>query len=273
LDGGRVTTDALGKLQDLLRELFQFESKELDFGIYRIMNHKRREIRHFIDEGLPRTVEGALKGGVVAQQAAQAEDLRQKTDRVKETFGEYAIDTQGELNESFRETPLGREYLEARSRAGSAVDLEELKATIFNHVYTFFSRYYDNGDFLSKQRYSRRQKYAVPYNGEEIYLHWANADQYYVKTGEHFTDYRYKTNSGITVRFELVAADTEQNNVKGERRFFVPRTQDTSYDEDASALTVPFEYRPLTAKEQTAYGTRNQQEKIIEEAAADPPPA
>ena len=38
---------------------------------------------------------------------------------------------------------------------------------------------YEGGDFLSKLRYSRRQRYAVPYNGEEVYLHWANADPYY----------------------------------------------------------------------------------------------
>jgi adenine-specific DNA-methyltransferase len=254
----------------LLKELFQFENADLDFGIYRIMNHKRAEIRRFLDEGLPGIVEEALQGGAAARQSAQAKELRQTTDRIKETFGEYAVDPGGELNESFRETPLGKQYLDLRARAGGAVDLEDLKATIFNHVYTFFGRYYDDGDFLSKRRYSRRQKYAVPYNGEEVYLHWANADQYYVKTGEHFTDYRYKS-GGVTVRFELVAADTEQNNVKGEKRFFVPRTEDAAYDGDARTLTVPFEYRPLTAKEQTAYGTRNQQEKIIEEATADLP--
>jgi adenine-specific DNA-methyltransferase len=234
------------------------------------MNHKRGEIEGFIQNGLAETVEEALRGGAVARQTAQAEELRQTTERIKESFGEYAIGSKGELNESFQETPLGKQYLDLRSKTGGAVDLEELKATIFNHVYTFFSRYYDNGDFLSKRRYSRRQKYAVPYNGEEVYLHWANADQYYVKTGEHFTDYRFK-NNGVTVHFELAAADTEQNNVKGERRFFVPRAKDAVYDEDARTLTIPFEYRPLTAREQTAYGTRNQQEKIIEEAAADLP--
>ncbi len=56
-----MTTDAPGRLQDLLKELFQFESKELDFGIYRIMNHKRTEIRRFIDEGLPTAVEEGEK--------------------------------------------------------------------------------------------------------------------------------------------------------------------------------------------------------------------
>ena len=184
--------DAFARLQVLLRELFQFESKELDFGIYRILNHKRGAIEDFIRVGLGAMVEDALSGGATARQSARAEELESLTDRVKEDLGEYAINSRGELDERYRETPLGKQYAELHSRAGDAVDLEDLKAEIFNHVYTFFSRYYDNGDFLSKRRYSRRQKYAVPYNGEEVYLHWANADQYYIKTGEHFTDYRYK---------------------------------------------------------------------------------
>ncbi len=33
--------DARKKFQHLLRELFQFDTADLDFGIYRIMNHKR----------------------------------------------------------------------------------------------------------------------------------------------------------------------------------------------------------------------------------------
>ncbi|HZY66338.1 MAG TPA: DNA methyltransferase, partial [Rubrobacteraceae bacterium] len=175
------------------------------------------------------------------------------------------------MNESFHETPLGKQYLDLRSRAGEPVDQEELKAIVFNHVYTFFSRYYDNGDFLSKRRYSRRQKYAIPYNGEEVYLHWANADQYYIKTGEHFTDYRYKAPDGVTVCFEITAADTEKNNVKGDKRFFVPRTKEAAYDEDVRTLTVHFEYRPLTAKEEKAYGSRNQHEKVIAEAVEQLP--
>ncbi len=103
-----MTTDALTRLQGLLRELFQFENADLDFGIYRIMNHKRREVRAFVDEGLPRLVDDALKGDAVARQAADAAQLRQATDRVRETFGEYAIDPKGGLHENFRETPLGK---------------------------------------------------------------------------------------------------------------------------------------------------------------------
>jgi len=37
------------QLKEKLRELFQFQSQDLDFGIYRIMNYKRREIEKFIE--------------------------------------------------------------------------------------------------------------------------------------------------------------------------------------------------------------------------------
>ena len=263
--------DAFSRLQELLRELFQFDNKDLDFGIYRIMNHKRGAVEDFIRNGLADAVDRALEGGAVARQVARAEELQLATQAAKTALGEAAIDPSGELDPKYTDTPAGSEYLEVRSRAGTPVDLEGLRAEIFNHVYTFFSRYYDNGDFLSKRRYSRRQKYAIPYNGEEVYLHWANADQYYIKTGEHFTDYRYKSKDGVTVHFELGSADTEQNNVKGDKRFFVPRAKEASYDEQSRTLTVPFEYRPLTAKEEKAYGTRNQQDKIIVEAAGQLP--
>jgi len=38
-------SEALQRFQELLRELFEFECADLDFGIYRIMNHKREVIR------------------------------------------------------------------------------------------------------------------------------------------------------------------------------------------------------------------------------------
>lgn len=106
---------------------------------------------------------------------------------------------------------------------------------------------------MSLRRYSRRDKYAIPYNGEEVHLHWANADQYYIKTGENFTDYSYK-HGGWTVHFKLRDANVEQNNVKGAKRFFIPRIADIELDAKARSLAIPFEYRPLNADEEIRYG-------------------
>lgn len=46
--------DAKTKFQQLLRELFQFDCADLDFGIYHIMNYKRSVIERFISDDLPK---------------------------------------------------------------------------------------------------------------------------------------------------------------------------------------------------------------------------
>jgi len=52
--------DSLQKFQDLLKRLFQFETSDLDFGIYRILNYKREQIERFIQEELKTKVESAF---------------------------------------------------------------------------------------------------------------------------------------------------------------------------------------------------------------------
>ncbi|PKN61281.1 MAG: hypothetical protein CVU57_30230 [Deltaproteobacteria bacterium HGW-Deltaproteobacteria-15] len=42
--------DALKRLQDLFRELFQLELADLDFGLYRLFHLKRMEIETFLNE-------------------------------------------------------------------------------------------------------------------------------------------------------------------------------------------------------------------------------
>ena len=40
------------KLSSLLKELFQTNQADLDFGIYRVINQRRDEINQFLDEEL-----------------------------------------------------------------------------------------------------------------------------------------------------------------------------------------------------------------------------
>ena len=270
------TQSNLAKFQYLLRELFQFDCADLDFGIYRIMNHKRDAVDQFIRERLPAIVEEELDRGPLAQQARAEGNLAEVAQRVKANLGEDAIDEHGVLHPPETELPIVRElvqeYEEAqRQAAGGSRSRDAVEAAIYNHLYTFFSRYYEEGDFISKRRYSRNQRYAIPYNGEEVYLHWANSDQYYVKTDEHFRNYDWKAPNGVSVHFRLKNADVEQNNVKGDRRFFIPRIPETEWGADGNTITIPFEYRPLSGSETAAYGSRNQQDKIIGEAVAKIP--
>ena len=258
------------KLKTLLRDLFQFDAVDLDFGIYRIMNQRRAEIGDFVEKGLLDAVVQEftlLQEGVVEE---KREELNRVARRIREAYHPGAIDEQGALSlpEQFMQAALPAVYVRLQIEVKRATVSSEAEAEIFNALYTFFSRYYDQGDFVTKRRYSRTHKYAIPYNGEEVLLHWANRDQYYVKTADVLTDYAFRVDShgGYRVRFKLAAADTEQGNVKGDKRYFFPAAEGvpSEYDEDRRELTLFFEYRPLNDAEKTTYGQARIQEKIIE---------
>ena len=259
-------SESLQKLQDLLQKLFRADAADLDFGIYRIINYRRDQLQTFIDEDLPTIVDNILNADAVAKAAQQkVEDMAQQ---IRQTLGDNVIDTSGHLiNNAFENVPILQEYLAARRKLVTQHPINERQDDVYNHLYTFFSRYYDNGDFIPRRRYSQTERYAVPYNGEEIYLHWANRDQYYVKSGEHFSSYRFKS-QGITVTFDLRDVDIEKDNVKGDKRFFIPLSAETKYKPETDEICIPFEYRPLTDEEKKRYSGQKQQDKIID--AAEP---
>lgn len=235
------------KLQDELRKLFQFDVSDLDFGIYRILNRKKDQIEHFIEKDLLDAVNEGLKE-YQQQDASQVDEIKQQ---IIENLSDDAFDKQGNLVK-YESTKLGKEYLEALEKAERQEVGADTEKKIYNDLFTFFSRYYDNGDFLSKRRISTRDsKYAVPYNGEEVLLHWANKDQYYIKTGEQFTSFKFELDGGKkSVWFKVAQAETEKDNVKEEEsRSFVLRSEDPIEVED-DELTLWFEYRPLTDEEE-----------------------
>ena len=258
------------KLKAKLREIFQFESKDLDFGIYRIMNYKRKEIEEFIEKELIGEIKRqlALTGEEEIQKIKEEfERIRQK---VKETLGESAF-INGELKKEFKNTPLGREYYERKKQFEEIKISEDLEKAIYNHLINFFSRYYDNGDFISKRRYGKNEKYVVPYNGEEVLLYWANKEQYYIKTTEYFRKYTFSKDTiygRYTFNFRVVEAEEEKGNIKApEKKFFVLNEKVFDFDKDKKELNIYFEYRGLTEEEEEKYknGNSASQDKINEE--------
>ena len=194
------TNEKLNRFISLLEEIFELNKADLDFGIYRIMNIRRNEIMKFLSEDLPKKVQETL------------EPFAQNTGEIKERIA--AIEKQAaELGIEISTSPkLAEEYARLKSQLASGTDLSSLETDVYSALYKFFSRYYDEGDFISKRRY-KEGVYAIPYEGEEVKLHWANADQYYIKTAENFHDYTFIAD-GKKVHFRLVDATTEKNNNK-----------------------------------------------------------
>ena len=257
-------SESLQKLQKLLEELFRTDAKELTFGIYGVINYKREQLEDFIDDELPAIVNDAL------DKNPEIESTRQEIEHLKEqiiqNFGDGVLDDDGNLiNEAYGNTPLVQKYFETIAQVGTPPAQDQRADAVFNHLYVFFSRYYEDGDFIPRRRYSQTDRYAVPYNGEEVYLHWANRDQYYVKSGAYFSTYRFKSQD-TTVTFDLRDVDVEKDNIQGTKRFFIPISAETDYKPESNEVCIPFEYRPLTDAEKKRWSGNKQQNKIVDDA-------
>jgi len=227
------------KLKILLKELFQLDQPDLDFGLYRIMRARSAEITQFLDKDLLPQV----KASFAAYQPADKADIQKELDKVINAVKEADMDPE--------QSPKVKE-LRAKL-ANEAVDIGTLESEVYDHLYSFFRRYYSEGDFISKRVY-KEGVYAIPYEGEEVKLHWANADQYYIKTSEYLRDYAFRLNPANEadpkrVHFRLAdAAEGEHGNVKeaeGKNRVFV-LAADNFMQEEVKELVIRFEYRPAT---------------------------
>jgi len=123
---------------------------------------------------------------------------------------------------------------------------------LYNHLYTFFSRYYRDGDFFTQTRRGREAKYMVPYNGEDVHFHWKTWGSHYVKTSEELKTYACRLGSWRVV-FELSEASQEKDNVKGQTRYFFPLPKQIVASTATQTLTLPFVFRPLTEAETKKY--------------------
>ncbi len=228
----------LEKLKRLLAEVFQLDQAELDFGIYRIMNAKREEITRFFDQDLLPQVREAFQAYEAENRGAVEAELAEAIEKAKE------------LGADPESLPRVKEL---RAKLAQAVDVTALENEVYSHLYNFFRRYYQEGDFISQRRY-KEGVYAIPYEGEEVKLYWANHDQYYIKTSEYLRDYSFKLPSGKRVHFKLAQADTEKDNNRAangnERRFILSQEQPLA--EENGELVIRFDYRPYPDKAKQA---------------------
>jgi adenine-specific DNA-methyltransferase len=246
----------------------------MDFGIYRILNYKRKQIEKFIDDDLKNKVETAF----AKYKDVRMMNINQKFEKAKENviknIGDHAFNSIGDLKEEFKNTNVGRDYLDILAHKKEAEAIDEIKDSVFNDLYNFFSRYYEEGDFIPQYRYSiKGHKYAIPYNGEEVKLYWANQDQYYIKTGILFRDYTFMAED-FKVIFRTVSAKEELGSNKATKeRFFVLDDQAPVNLEDKN-LIIRFQYRELTQNEVMSYGVEgggnnSKQEKINQKSFSD----
>lgn len=237
-----MANERLERFVALMRSIFELDKSDLDFGIYRIMNLRKAKIEEFLTLGLPKKVQETL-APFASNDAHEVKAQLAEIEASARQFGVADIATLPEAN------PMRQKYQDLQHQLASGTDLAGLETDVYSALFSFFNRYYDEGDFISKRRY-KEGVYAIPYEGEEVKLHWANQDQYYIKTSENFKDYTFIA-EGVTVHFRLVDATTEQNNNKesdDSKRTFMLYTEDAEhpdihtfdYDPEKRELIIRF---------------------------------
>ena len=259
-------------LVKLLKALFQLDQPDLDFGFYRIMHAKADTVGDFLKNDLIGIIEDAFGE---ADQAAIAE-ARQRYEKAIEEAKKYSA-PDPEATEPVQK---------AKAALDDANNRDTNEGEIYEHLYRFFERYYDDGDFMSRRYFARETDskaatYAVPYDGREVYLHWANRDQYYIKTSEYLSNFTFDIAQHFTSKEERVlhnvpdrlklhcriveATEGEHNNNKATdktERFFLIHDEQPVVME-AGELVLQFEYRPDSEKSGTA---GKWQEGLIDDA-------
>ena len=194
--------------------MFQFNSNDLDFGIYRIYNLKRKEIENFIDGSDENCLESIINKTLeLVSNIERKVELTSLISYLKK-FNQESLANEPAANYqkieqliiNFGSNEVEKEHListlNTSTKEFSITD--EIKDKIYNHILGYFEMYYSNGDFGYNNR--SRNLYKVPYeadyDGNDTMFHWKHKGSLYIKTGASFNAIKFKINH-IGKEFEL----------------------------------------------------------------------
>lgn len=205
---------------ELMTELFQLDEAEaLDFGLYRVIRRHNREVHAFLGEIVADKESKALQGGRLAELLDAAFETlgheAQADDKFRLKDLEQQLGLKPGMTQDQREAALAQAegfpalkglVAEYRSRTETQVSqqtVQQDRAEVLNRLYQFFSRHYQDGDFIVERRYGKGGARYVKSTGEDTEFHWATEDMYYIKSGDIFTDFPVRLANGQQILFTV----------------------------------------------------------------------
>lgn len=206
--------NSIDQLKFFLKEMFQFNANDLDFGIYRIYNLKRKEIENFIEGNDEQCLEPIINKTLeLVSNIEKQVELTSLTAYLKKFNQESLVNDPAanfekiqQLIINFGDNEQEKESLTAALTASTKEFniTDEIKDKIYNHILGYFEMYYSNGDFGYNNR--SRNLYKVPYeadyDGSDTMFHWKHKGSLYIKTGNSFNAIKFKLKH-LDKEFEL----------------------------------------------------------------------
>lgn len=228
--------NAFSELKKFLKEMFQFDENDLDFGIFKVMRLKRKFIEKFIDGDGPNDLKAIVANELSGLQNADLESARSWLENLAVKFGEMGKQAWEAIVANPNDKAATKKFKgllgivgdEEKAKAEqqikilaetSSLSSEHLESKVYNYLLNFFELYYQNGDFGYNTRASSAFKvpYEADYDGSDTLFHWKHKDSYYIKTGNGFFSVKFDL-LGQTIEFRAEAGgdadDAAQNNNK-----------------------------------------------------------
>ena len=215
--------NSIDQLKFFLKEMFLFNANDLEFGIYRIYNLKRKEIENFIDGKDEQCLEPTINKTIeLVSNIEKQVELTSLTAYLKKFNQESLVNDPAanfekiqQLIINFGDNDQEKESLTSALTASTKEFniTDEIKDKIYNHILGYFEMYYSNGDFGYNNR--SRNLYKVPYeadyDGNDTMFHWKHKGSLYIKTGNSFNAIKFKLRH-LDKEFELRLETNESSS-------------------------------------------------------------
>lgn len=224
------TNTSLLNLQEKLKEIFEINNSDLDFGIYRIMKFREKEIKNFIDIELPKTIDSKFKSLESSSKNIFDKVKEFEEDSENEPLVElYNSWNNQEIENASKYNPKFKEYVNNKNSLKDSKKTSIESDDIYNWLNAFFTSYYDKWDFFK----TRKQKWTYKFEWWDVGFTWATEGQYYIKSWKHFNNYTFLLNDDkkTKITFELLETKEAINNNKDKCKLIFGWTKDVIDEE------------------------------------------
>ncbi len=169
---------------ELMAELFQLdEAEHLDFGFYRVIRHHNREVKAFLGQVVEKNgskiLEGRKLSEILSNAFRRADDEETAGDRLRIKELEKNIGISRGMSEQERLAKLEQaegipftktmvdEYRSLQEQLRASENVGTDRREVLNRLYQFFSRHYQDGDFIVERRYGRDGSRYIRSTGED----------------------------------------------------------------------------------------------------------
>ncbi|WP_051524378.1 site-specific DNA-methyltransferase [Sulfurihydrogenibium subterraneum] len=140
--------------------------------------------------------------------------------------------------------------------------INEIRNIVFEHILSFFERFYEDGDFYPvpnfKQNRNQKGVYHLDYNGEEVLFYWITKNQHYIKSINYYNNYKFELDGReIVFQIDKNRVDEIKGNQKETRNIFLVKTPEELKESNQIIVKLAFRKNNNSQDDEVEFNVEN----------------